>query len=242
MKWQTVCQSGRVPVMQRQRGMSIVELMIGTVLGLIVVAAVFNIYSANSRSAQFTDGLQAMQENGRYGISVLQRSFRLAGYSPVTALDEDQLDAIDFTLSSDSSIVVQSQQLYDCNGSDTTPEGGVAINTYTLDTDTQQITCEGNAGKIVMPVVEGVEEFRVLYGLDEDGDPDTNAPQRYVPYNNTLQSDDVVALRFALLVNSGNPIRSRDISESFVVLDREVERADRLAREVFTSTVYLRNR
>jgi type IV pilus assembly protein PilW len=224
-----------------QRGLSLVELMIGTVLGLIIIAAVFNVYSGNSRSSRFTEGLQAMQENGRYGVSVLQQSFRLAGYSPGTALDEQKLNAIDMDESSDTTIVVQSQQQYDCNGSLTSDEGGIAINTYTLNSDTQQITCEGNVGQLVMPVVDGVEEFRVLYGVDEDGDPTTMTPQSYVPYDNSLRSEDIVALRFALLVNSGKPIRSRNIAETFVVLDKEVDKEDRLAREVFTSTVLLRN-
>ena len=70
-------QSGRF----QQAGLSLVELMISMVLGLIIVAAVFNIYTGNSRTARFTEGLQIMQENGRYGVSVLQRGLRLAGFS-----------------------------------------------------------------------------------------------------------------------------------------------------------------
>lgn len=237
-----VLQSSEITSLHRQRGLSLIELMIGMVLGLIVIAAVYNIYASNHRSARFTQGLQTMQENGRYGVAVLQKNFRLAGYSPETALKSVQLDAIDVAGSSDTSIVVQSAQQYDCNGSLTAAAGNLAINTYTLDTKTQQITCEGNVGKTAMPIVEGVEAFRVLYGLDEDGDPETNAPQRYVPYNNSLQADEIVALRFALLVNSGESIRTRERSETFAVLDKQVNKEDRMAREVFTSTVMLRNR
>ena len=228
--------------LHRQRGLSLVEMMIGTVLGLIIVSAVFNVYSGTSRSSSFNEGLQVMQENGRVGISLLQRSFRIAGYSPVSAADEQQLAAFDIANSSDTSITIQSQQAYDCNGAETTTTDGIAVNTYALNTDTLQLTCTGNAGNTRMPIIDGVEEFRVLYGVDEDGDPETSTPQRYVPYDSTLESSDIVALRFALLVNSGEPIRTRNVSETFVVLDKEIERTDRLAREVFSGTVMLRNR
>lgn len=233
---------GVIPNRRCQTGLSLVELMIGMVLGLIIIAAIFNIYTGTSRSARFTEGLQTMQENGRYGVSILQRSFRLAGYSPMPTVNGSPLDAIDMTSSSDTTIVTQSQLPFDCNGSATTTSGGVAINTYTLNTETNQLTCKGNVGNTAMPVVDGVEEFRVLYGVDGDGDETSTAPQRYVPYDSSLASNEVVALRFALLVNSGKPIRSRNISEQFVVLDKQVDRDDRQAREVFASTVLLRNR
>ena len=53
---------------------------------------------------------------------------------------------------------------------------------------------------------------------------------------------EIAALRFALLVNSGTSIRSRVRNETHVVLDQEVTSNDRFAREVFTTTVKLRNR
>lgn len=232
---------------QGQRGLSLIELMISMLLGLIVIAAVFNMYMGGSRSARFTEGLQSMQENGRYGVSVLQRGLRLAGYSRDASISGD-FDAIDIAASgvdvaSGSAIVaVQSEQAFDCNGLDTAPTAGLAVNVYRLDVAQQQLTCQGNQGGAPMAIVEGVEAFRVLYGVDSDGDVTTEEPQQYIPYAADINPDDVVALRFALLVNSGNPIRSRDISDSFIVLDEKYERDDQWAREVFSSTVKLRNR
>ena len=93
-----------------------------------------------------------------------------------------------------------------------------------------------------MAIVEGVEAFHVLYGIDSDGDVTTDEPQQYIPYAADINPDEVVALRFALLVNSGNPIRSRDVGDSFIVLNEKYDRDDQWAREVFSSTVKLRNR
>jgi len=220
----------------RQSGLSLIELMIGMVLGLIVIAAVINVYTGSSRSSKFTTGLQTMQENGRYGLSVLQREFRLAGYSPV-----GNIQTINLGSSSDTAITVTTTAAYDCNGRDTVATGGIAENTYALNVD-NELVCTGNVVPTAMPVVEGVEAFRVLYGLDTDGDPDTDEPQRYVPYASVSDVSEIAALRFALLVNSGTSIRSRVRNETHVVLDQEVTSNDRFAREVFTTTVKLRNR
>ena len=227
-------QSGRF----QQAGLSLVELMISMVLGLIIVAAVFNIYTGNSRTARFTEGLQIMQENGRYGVSVLQRGLRLAGFST-----DGYIDALDISESGDSSIAVRSEQDYDCNGLLTTATNGIAVNVYRHDAVNQQLTCQGNQGGTAMPIVEGVEAFRLLYGIDSDGDENTSAPQLYRSYDSSINPQEIVALRFALLVNSETPIRTRRSAESFVVLDQVVSPTpDRMAREVFSSTVMLRNR
>lgn len=224
-----------VMVSKRQQGISLIELMISMVLGLIVIAAVYNMYTGSSRSQRYTAGLQSMQENGRYGISVLQNGFRLAGYSPDTSLA-----AFDLTAGDDQIVVMQVRQPFDCNGADTAGTGGVAVNTYRLDATSQQITCAGNqAGASNMPIIEGVERWRVLYGLDADGD---DVPERYVPHGSVTSASEISALRFAFLVNSGAPIRTRARAETYVLLDEEVTLTDRIARTVYSSTVKLRNR
>ena len=222
---------------RKQAGFTLIELMIALVLGLIVIAAVINMYVGSSRSSTFTRGLQTMQENGRYGVSALQRGFRLAGFSP-----DRVINPVDVAKSSSESITVVMQRSYDCNGNDTatSTEPGYAINTYALDTATNTITCQGSGvGSSPMPLVEGVDEFRVLYGLDTDDD---RVPESYVAHFPGMPANQIVGIRFALLVNSGIPIRSRPSNEQHVVLDEVVPKDDRFARHVFSSTVMLRNR
>lgn len=219
----------------RQRGLSLVELMIGMVLGMIVISGVYSMFTSSSRSSRFTDGLQMMQENGRYGVSVLQKGLRLAGYSPGTRIEPLDIAAGDAT-----TLVVQMRQAYDCNGQDTAPMGGLAINTYQLDNAAGQITCTGNsAAAAAMPVVEGVDGLRVLYGIDSDDD---DVPEQYIAYDAGINPFQVSSVRFAVLVNSGQPIRSHDHDETYVLLDQEIAINDRMARNVFSSTIKLRNR
>lgn len=218
---------------QRQRGLSLIELMISMVLGLLVVSAVTNMYAGSTRSSQFTQGLQTIQENGRHGVSVLQRAWRLAGYSP-----DSRLDAVDIAASGQSTLVVQMRQPYDCQGHSTTAVDGIAVNTYHF--DGQQITCQGNASTDApMPIIEGVNGFRILYGIDADGD---DVPERYASYDSGLNGNEIAALRFALLVNSMDEIRSKKRAETHVLLDEEITTDDRFAHHVFSATVPLRNR
>lgn len=222
---------------RRQRGLSLIEVMITLVLGLIVVSAVFNVYAGTAKSARFTAGLQSMQENGRFGITTLQRAFRIAGFSAT-----GDLAPFDIENGGLDRVVVNVMDARDCNGGDTAAFGGLAVNTYVFEAATDenagQITCTGNATGDAMPIVEDVDGFRVLYGIDLDGD---RVPDRFESWDGSIEPTAIVALRVALLVNSGAPIRKRASAESWVLLDTEVPFDDRLARHVFAGTVMLRN-
>ncbi len=220
-----------------QAGFTLVELMIAMVLGLIIIAAVINMYVGSSRSSAYTQGLQTMQENGRYGVSVLRRGLQLAGYSPA-----ERIDPVDVAASGEDFITVRMRRPYDCNGADTasSPDVGFAVNTYAFDAASSTITCKGDqAGAPAMPIVEGVEQFRVLYGLDTDDD---DTPEQFMAFNSDMPPRQIVAVRFAMLVNSGREIRNENTREEHVVLDSVNPTNDRFARSVFGSTVLFRNR
>ena len=225
------------PAPRRQRGLSLVELMIALVLGLVVVAAVFNVHAGTSRSQRFTGALQTLQENGRFGLSTLRRGLRLAGFS-----NDPDFDPFVLADSGDSRIVVRAERPHDCNGGDTataTTAPGVAIDTYALDTVRGAITCAGNVATTPTELVENVEAFRVLYGVDADGD---GVPERFVRRVDVADPGSVAALRVGLLVSSGEPVRSRARAEEHVVLGDVLEPdPDRLLREVFATTVRLEN-
>ena len=224
------------------RGVSLIELMIGMVLGLIVVAAVFNVYTGTARSARFSDGLQTLQENGRHGIGVLQRGLRLAGYSTTVPLVPLDIAGADATGAGATTVIVNTTAASDCAGGSTAATGGVASNVYRFDPARNAITCAavGTAETDAIELIDDVDAFRVLYGLDEDDD---GTPERFVPWSAGLAPRSVAALRVALLVNSGSPIRARERAQDHAMLDVvETLPADRLVRHVFQSTVLVRNR
>jgi len=220
-------------VRNRQQGISLIEMMIALVLGLIVVSAVLNVFVGSNRSASFSSGLQTMQENGRHGIQILQRGIRRAGFHPTGSIEP-----FDMAGSSASSIKVRLAAPQDCNGEPTGADG-VAENTYSFSTATSQVTCTGSsASATAMPLVDGVEEFQILYGHDSTGD---GFVDQYIEYDATVSPYDIKSVRFALLVSSIEPIRTRAVTQTHVVLNKEVTKSDRIARNVFTTTILLRN-
>ncbi len=65
----------------KEQGFTLVELMIGMVLMLLIMAAVISLF-VSSKAVYRTDSeFAGIQENGRYAIDALQRDIRMAGYS-----------------------------------------------------------------------------------------------------------------------------------------------------------------
>ncbi len=64
----------------KQRGLSLVELMIALVLGLVLSAGVFQVFTNSSQTYQLSDSLSNMQENLRFAVGRLQYETRMAGY------------------------------------------------------------------------------------------------------------------------------------------------------------------
>lgn len=64
---------------QKQRGLSLIELMISMVLGLIVLAGVVSIFSANRAVSRTSDNLSRLQESARTAFLLMSRDIREAG-------------------------------------------------------------------------------------------------------------------------------------------------------------------
>jgi len=64
----------------RQRGVTLVELMVALVLGLLITGGVLQVFAANRASYEFNDGLSRLQENGRFALDTLNFRTRMAGY------------------------------------------------------------------------------------------------------------------------------------------------------------------
>src|SRR5690554_1380607 len=63
----------------KQRGMTLVELMVAAVISLIIVFFITNIMISSSRTAMQSEGLSQAQENGRFILTWLQGNVRTAG-------------------------------------------------------------------------------------------------------------------------------------------------------------------
>ncbi|MCW4471115.1 PilW family protein [Xanthomonas sp. H13-6] len=62
------------------RGMTLIELMIAMLIGLVLILGLVQIFSASRSAYQLSEGLARTQENGRFAIDYLQRDLRMAGH------------------------------------------------------------------------------------------------------------------------------------------------------------------
>lgn len=63
-----------------ERGISLVELLIATTLGLVVIGGMYAVLAGNRRSAELAAAFADLQENGRYALSLIAADARMSGY------------------------------------------------------------------------------------------------------------------------------------------------------------------
>lgn len=63
----------------RQRGLSLVEMMIAITLGMILVAGVIQIFSSSKQTYRVQEAVGRLQENARFALDVLSHDLRMAG-------------------------------------------------------------------------------------------------------------------------------------------------------------------
>ena len=62
------------------QGMTLIELMIGLVISIILLAGVAEIFLGSKQTYRYQEGMARLQENGRYTLDTLSAKIRMAGY------------------------------------------------------------------------------------------------------------------------------------------------------------------
>ncbi|SEO72927.1 PilW family protein [Aquisalimonas asiatica] len=68
----------------RTKGVSLIELMVAMLIGLILMAGVVQIYLGTTATNRAQEGLSRVQENARFAMEVLTRNIRMGGHSLCT--------------------------------------------------------------------------------------------------------------------------------------------------------------
>jgi type IV pilus assembly protein PilW len=89
-----------------------------------------------------------------------------------------------------------------------------------------------------LELIEGIEQMQVLYGLDTDDD---DFPNQYVISTAVPDMYDVISVRIMLLVRSNTDFIA-EANQSYSFNGNNITAADRRLRQVFTTTIALRNR
>lgn len=69
------------------RGLSLVELMIAMLVGLLLTAAVIQVFISSKNTFRMQESMARLQENGRFAVSYLANDIRMAGYMGCANID-----------------------------------------------------------------------------------------------------------------------------------------------------------
>ena len=61
-------------------GLSLIELMVAMVIGLILMLGVIQVFSASQVASRLSEGASRVQENARFALEFLERDIRMAGH------------------------------------------------------------------------------------------------------------------------------------------------------------------
>jgi type IV pilus assembly protein PilW len=70
----------QIQLCAQQAGLSLIELMIAMVVGLILIAGVLSIFISSRQSYGINGAVAQIQENGRFALGFIRKDVRMAGY------------------------------------------------------------------------------------------------------------------------------------------------------------------
>ncbi len=229
---------------QRQRGLSLIELMLGILLSSLIIAAVLSIFSSSRTSSLLIDAESKMLDEAQFAIENLNSVIRMAGYTMdpkagsnsnvATILNNDVILGNEGGNEASDRITVWYEgnddgSVFDCLGNTITTKadgtGELVSNNYIV--DNKSLVCsrsvdDGNPNtNYTGPLIDNVAKLDILYGLDTNSDGVVN---QYRMYNN-LSVDDRL-----------------QIVSVMIELTLEAEVTGDVLQKTFTSAIQLRNR
>jgi len=168
------------------RGFSLVEMLIAMAVGLVVLGAMYGVFTIQSKTFGNQEEIVAMQQSVRAGMDMMAREIGMAGYDPLLVnYDTDSTNNF-------SGVTVNASQLQiraDLDGSGAIDATSQENTVYAFDAANKRIT--RNIGAGAQPFVENVDAFIFEY-LDRSG-------------NVTAISSDVRRIRITITGRTAKP-------------------------------------
>lgn len=253
---------------RRIRGLTLIELLISMVIGLVVVGAVIVSMIGSGKAGRFQEAYSQMNEDAQIALSIISRDIQMAGYSnptglvpvvpptatptmvlafanlgpgnPVFGCDTGFLNpgAAANSLVCGTATTAAIELVYEADGRNTVPTGGgvpsdclgnglggvapfIARNRYFLTTSSAsgssgrpELSCASStAGNTSQPLVENIEDMRIVYGVSLPAVVPPVAAQvvRYVSASQIATAGvtewaNVVSVRVCLLARSAERV------------------------------------
>jgi type IV pilus assembly protein PilW len=149
----------------KERGFTLVELLIAMTIGLIILAALSSTFLMQRKIYDVQEQIVEMVQTARAAMDMMSGEIRMAGYDPTGA----GFDGISYN--TDPSTIDVYADLNDIPGIDN-PTGSYEHITYLYDSANNQIDRNTNTGSGNKPFAENIDDFKVLY-QDADGNATT---------------------------------------------------------------------
>lgn len=211
----------------QQRGLSLIELMVAMVIGLVLILGVTQIFINNQKSYLFQQGQVGNQENSRFALAVLSQELSKAGYRSQPAKTFSTSAGLGCTFADDASVVAVSAtalclRYQAANKTDVNCQGTalaaasqdtiispyrqtnpVIVEKIEFDATSQSIIC--TSGATSLPLVTGVAGLRFEYGSGS-GDNKEVSTFDVKP----LAANIIGAVRYTVLMQSQGSASVRD--------------------------------
>jgi len=246
----------------KQKGFSLIELMVAAMLGLILLAGVIQIFLSSNQSYILQDKLATIQEEGRFALIYLENQIEMAGWNAED--NNDNLPAIDFDNSSNDTNdtlalsfvkTVNAVDNLDCNGN--VVDSGLVTNQFSVNAD-DELVCKGlvkTASSTTFSdpqtLISGVDSFQVLYGVETGMVCPDGSVDRYMTSEEVVNANltnNILSVRVGLLLKSDQDVFSQNEKSSFQILDKVFEypsasatSGDKLLRRLFQQTIFMPN-
>lgn len=147
----------------RAAGFSLVELLIAMTVGLVVLGAMYSVFTIQNKTFGNQEQIVEMQQNARAATDMISREIRMAGYDPADVNTDSD------TSNNFSGVTVNASQLQiqaDLDGSGAIITASQENIIYAFDAANKKIT--RNIGAGAQSFAENIDSFSFEY-LDSNG-------------------------------------------------------------------------
>ncbi len=158
--------------MKKNRGFSIVELLVAVAVSFIAVLAASEAYISSKQTNRIQSMQSRLTEDGRFALSMLQRTISQAGYrnSPLTALASDRIAVVNNVITLKFTADGSNQIL--CDGSVPATDSAQTLTIRNSASAMQCATSGGTSANWIAPSTTGsgtgteLIDFNVSLGID----------------------------------------------------------------------------
>jgi len=234
----------------RQQGFTIVELLIAGVLGLLLLAGVVQLFVGSNKNYSLQGQLADIQEDGRFALMFLKEELQQGGWAenpwanrPGAINMANSSDGVTDSVAVAYSVAAGGVNSFDCNGS-AVATGQIENRFFVGGANGDELLCQGNGGGAAQPLINGVTNFQVLYGVESDAACPDGVINGYLTHDQFVAAGAsvlLVSVRVALLLSSEEDVLPADESKDHQLLDTSVNTNDKLAHRLFQQTIYMPN-